>query len=295
MSRSYSPYPRWAPYAFAAPFLLTFAVFSVYPLFQSLVLAVQQTYGPEHTTWVGLKNFAFLAGDERFYKALSNTLIFAAGSVFIQLPCSLGLALLMNRPDLKGRAFWRLVFFSPAMVGTVFVAMIAALIFEKRTGLLNVALANLTLGWWDIDFPWLQEFVMPALILAALWQFTGFNMIYFLAALQSVDKDLIEAATVDGANPVQRFRHVTVPAIMPVATFVVLLSAIGSFQLFELPYIMLGGSGPNDRGLSIVMYLYTTGFDANDLGLASAIGWALAVILITFAVAQRVVGRYTEQ
>jgi ABC-type sugar transport system permease subunit len=133
-------------------------------------------------------------------------------------------------------------------------------------------------------------FVMPALIIAALWMYVGFNMVYFLAALQNVSRELLEAATVDGANAWHRFRHVTIPAIRPIATFVVLLSLIGSFQLFELPWVLLGGAGPDNQGLTVVMYLYQTGFQTNDLGYASAIGWVIALILFAFALVQNRIG-----
>jgi len=137
---------------------------------------------------------------------------------------------------------------------------------------------------------------MPALVLVALWMSVGFNLIYFLAALQNVNKDLLEAAQVDGANAWQRFRNVTLPAIRPVAAFVVLLSLIGSFQLFELPYLMLNESaGPNNQGLTLVMYLYQQGFDRGDLGFASAVGWVLAVALFVFAIIQRFASKNSEQ
>jgi ABC-type sugar transport system permease subunit len=126
--------------------------------------------------------------------------------------------------------------------------------------------------------------------------YVGFNMVYFLAALQNVDRSIEEAAIVDGAGPWQRFRHVTIPAIRPVAGFVVLLSIIGSFQLFELPFVLLNNTaGPDNRGLTIVMYLYQTGFEIGDLGYASAIGWSLAILLMILAVAlRRVLKRYED-
>ncbi|MFN7020338.1 MAG: carbohydrate ABC transporter permease, partial [Phycisphaerales bacterium] len=222
-------------------------------------------------------------------RAVRNTLLFAAGSVFIQLPLSLLLALLLNRPGLRGRMFLRAVFFSPVLVGVVFVAMIFGMLFEKRTGLINQSL-HATFGW-DLDFPWLQQFVIPALIIASLWQYVGFNMLYFLSALQSVRPELVEAASIDGAGSWRRFLHVVVPQIRPVASFVVLLSIIGSFQLFELPYVLLNGTaGPDNSGLTVVMYLYQTGFDQGDLGYASAVGWLLSTILIGFAIMQRRLG-----
>lgn len=278
---------NFAPWLFLTPFLGLFALFTVWPLLHSLVLAMQQTYGPGHTTWVGLHNFKFLFSDPLFWKATANTVKFALGSLFIQLPIALGLALLLNRPNLKGRAIFRLIFFSPSLVGLPFVAMLFAPIFERRTGLLNVMLHNLTAAW-DPDFAWTQNYIMSALIIAAVWMYAGFNMVYFLAALQNVSKDLLEAAEIDGAGPWQRFWHITLPEITPIAGFVTLLSVIGSFQLFELSYIMLNNTpGPDNRGLTIVMYLYQTGFQTGDLGYASAIGWVLALMLIAIAMIQR--------
>jgi ABC-type sugar transport system permease subunit len=121
--------------------------------------------------------------------------------------------------------------------------------------------------------------------------YVGFNMVYFLAALQSVNNDALEASAIDGASAWQRFRHVIIPDIQPVAGFVVLLSIIGSLQLFELPLILLNGPGPENRGLTLVMYLYQNGFERNDLGFASAVGWTLAIILMSLAFLQRRLSR----
>lgn len=278
--------PLWAPWLFLAPFLLTLAVFLAWPLAQSVLLSFQQTHGPRTSAWVGLDNFRFLLSDPLFWRAAGNTALFAAASVFLQLPLSLGLALLLNRPGLKGRAFYRLIFFAPSLVGLVFVGLLFSLMFEKRSGLINTLLHR-AFPAFDPEFAWLQVHVMPALVVAALWLYVGFNMIYFLAALQNVPDELLEAASLDGAGPWDRFRHVVLPAILPVVSFVVLLSLLGSFQLFELPFILLGGPGPDNRGLTLVMYLYQTGFAAGDLGYASAIGWMLALLLGSFALVNR--------
>lgn len=284
---------RWSPYVFVAPFVLVFCVFTLYPLLQSVRLSTMQTFGPRSETFVGARNFQYLLGDPLFWKAVRNTCVFAAGSLFVQLPCSLGLAMLLNRPNLRGRAIFRLIFFAPSLVGLVFVAIIAALVFEKHTGLLNVALHD-AVGF-DIDFPWLDRYVMPAIILAALWVYVGFNMVYFLAALQNVSRDLVEAAMIDGASKWEQFKNVTIPAIRPVASFIVLMSLIGSFQLFELPYVLLNnGGGPDNQGLTIVMYLYQTGFQTGDLGYASAIGWVLAIALAAMAFVHRRLSRNEE-
>ncbi len=275
-----------APWLLLGPFLACFGVFFALPLVQSVGLSMRQTFGPAASEFVGAANYRNVMADPLFWKAVRNTVVFTVGNVIIQLPLALLLAMLLNRPGLRWRGALRAIFFAPVLVGVVFVAMIFGVIFEKRTGLVNQALHSM-IGW-DLDFPWLQRYVMPAMIIASLWQYLGFNMVYFLGALQNVRKELIEASTLDGAGPWQRFRHVVVPQIRPVASFVVLLSIVGSFQLFELPYVLFNGTaGPDNRGLTIVMYLYQMGFDQGDLGYASAVGWLLAALLIVFALLQR--------
>lgn len=277
---------RFSPYLFVAPFVLTFSIFTIYPLIQSVRLAMHQTHGPTASVFVGFKNFLWLFKDPDFWTALRNTAVFAAGSLVTQIPAALGLALLLNRKDVRLRGFWRMIFFAPSLVGLAFIAILAGLIFEKNTGLLNVVL-HAAFGF-DREFPWLQLYVMPALLIAAFWMSVGFYMVYFLAALQNVSPDLIEAAMIDGAGPWQRFWHVTLPSIRPVATFVMLLCLIGSFQLFELPYLLLNnGPGPDNQGLTLVMYLFLKGFDQGDLGMASAVGWLLALILFVLALLQQ--------
>ena len=282
----------FAAWGLLAPFLLLFALFTAYPIGRSLLLSTQQTFGPGTTVSVGATNYGAILRDPLFYQALLNTTVFTLGSVFIQLPLSLALALLLNRPGLRGRAFFRMIFFAPSLVGLVFVAIIFSLLLEKRTGLINIALHR-TIGF-PLDFPWMQQYAMGALIVASLWMFVGFNMVYFLAALQNVSKELEEAAYIDGAGPWQRLLNVTLPAIAPIGTFVVLLSIIGSFQLFELPWIMFNGPGYDNRALTVVMYLYQAGFEVGDLGYASAVGWLIALVLIVAAVAQRYFGRGHE-
>ena len=275
---------RFAPYLFISPFLLLFAVFGLWPIIKSLVLSFYATSGPKDAVFVGARNFQFLWSDPDFHTAVKNTSVFAFWSAALQLPLALGLALLLSRSWVRGRELFRLAVFSPYLVGQVFVGVLFAVLFIPQYGLLNQVL-HATIGL-PLDTKWLSNpvLVMPALILTALWMYTGLHMIYLLAALQSVERELYEAAQVDGANSWQQFRAVTLPGIRPVLIYVLILSTVGSFQLFELPYIMLGNTpGPNNSGLTIVMYLYQTGFITGDLGYASAIGWTLAtgVLLIS--------------
>ena len=278
-----------APYLFLAPYLVVLLVFTLYPLANAAVLAFQQTNGPATRAFVGFDNFRFIFSDPTFYQALKNTTIFAACSVLVQLPLSMGLALLLNEGKGRARALLRLVLFSPNLVGQIFVGVLFSVLFTARYGLVNRFLQ--ALFGWGLEQQWLQDpaLVMPAIIIAALWLYVGFNMIYFLAALQSVDKTLEEAARVDGATRLQVFWNVTLPSMRHVVVFVVVTSLIGSYQLFELPLALLSssnGRGPDNAGLTVITYLYDVGFVTGDLGLGSAVGWVIAIIIFTLSLLQ---------
>ena len=271
--------PRYAPYFFLAPFFTLFGVFMVYPLFDSIRLSTYSVRGMRNQTFVGLENIERLLADPLFWTALWNTAYFAAGSLLLQLPVALALALLLSNARLKGRNLFRLSFFSPVLISGVFIAVIFYLLYDRRYGLVNRVLGS--------EIQWLQDpdLVMPALVLAGVWRWAGFNMVYFLAGLQSIRQELYEAAAVDGAGPWQSFVHVTIPALKPVIAFVVITSMIGSFQLFDLPYVLTEG-GPGNASMTMVMYLYKHGFEFINLGYAATIGWALAVIIGVISIIQ---------
>ena len=291
---------RTAPWWFLSPYLVLTLIFFIYPFIYAIILAFYQTNGPKSWSFVGLENFAFVLADGDFHIAVRNTTIFALASILVQLPLSLGMALLLNSKKDRLKSVFRLILFSPYLVGQIFVGIIFSVIFMPRYGMFNRFLQEVT--GWGLEKRWLENpnLVMPALIIAAMWMYVGFNMIYFLAALQNVDQNLEEAALIDGANPWQLFWAVTFPAIKPVVLFVVVMSTIGSYQLFELPYALLqnaagvAGYGPKDSGLTIVGYLYRTAFEAGDLGTGAAIGWLLAIIIFTISFVQMKIGRGLE-
>ena len=282
---------RSAPYLFLLPYFIIVAAFFLYPLAYATRLAFYYTVGPKSQIYVGFDNFKFILLDHDFHVALWNTLLFCVFSLFVQLPLSLGLAMLLNAKNDKTKSFFRLAIFSPNLVGQVFVGILFGVLFTPQYGLFNQLIQKLT--GWGLQERWLSnpQLVMPAIIIAAMWLYVGFNMIYFLAALQNVDQNLIDAARIDGAGPFGIFINVTIPAITPVATFVVVMSTIGSFQLFELPFNLLqqGGSsgyGPKLSGLTVVGYLYREGYDAGNLGIAAAVGWLLTLIILMISVVQ---------
>jgi ABC-type sugar transport system permease subunit len=209
--------------------------------------------------------------------------------VFLQLPLSMGLALLLNSGSDRLKGFFRLVLFSPNLVGQIFVGILFSVLFTPRYGLINRFVQ--ALFGWGLEEQWLGNpaLVMPAIVLTALWVYVGFNMIYFLAALQSVDKSLEEAARIDGASRFQVFWNVTLPSMRHVVVFVMITSIIGSFQLFELPLALMpasNGRGPDNAGLTVIAYLYDVGFNSGDLGLGSAVGWVVALIIFAVSLLQ---------
>jgi ABC-type sugar transport system permease subunit len=286
-SRFWSLQHRAAPYLFVLPFALLFLCFTLYPLVRSLVLSTYKTVGPRHEIFAGLDNYRFILGDRLFWLAVTNTVSYTIAFLCCQIPLALGLALLLNSKRVWGRSAFRFAFFSTHLVGNVFVAVLFAQLLSPRSGLVNLAISKL-IGR-QVEISWLgnPNLAMPSVLIAALWLSVGFGMIYFLAALQAVDQELYEAAEVDGAGPLSKFWHVTLPGIRPVLIFMILVGTIGAFQLFELPWVLFQQTpGPDQRGLTIVMYLFQMGFQVNDLGLASAVGWMLVLMILVVALLQ---------
>lgn len=278
---------RYAPYLFVSPFVLLFLIFMVYPLGRSIVLSFYQTAGPERQRFVGRGNYAFLLRDRYFWIAVANTAALTVSFLLVQLPASLGLAILVNAKVVRFKSFFRFAFFSTHLVGGVFASVLFIQMLNPRQGLINRGL-GLFIGHIP-QIPWLTDPLLAraAILLAWLWLSVGWGMIYFLAALQSVDTELYEAADVDGAGSWRKFWNVTVPGIQPVLIFMILIGTIGGFQLFEIPYIFFtNDAGPDLAGLTIVAYLFSTGWQAGDLGYASAIGWALVVLIFAVSLVQ---------
>jgi ABC-type sugar transport system permease subunit len=273
---------RYAPYLFVAPFVILFCAFMLYPLGRSVWLSLYKVASPRTMRFMGLGNYWFLAHDLVFLWSVLNTVYFTVAFLLLEIPLALGLAIVLNSPRLRGRSFLRLAFFSPHLVGGVFVAIIFNLLLTPRHGLVNRAIGGI-FPFIGTETQWTGKpaLTMPAIVMAALWLSVGYGMVYLLAALQGVDRELYDAADVDGAGRWARFRHVTLPGIRPVLRFLIVVGIIGSLQLFELPYVMFGQTtGPAGSAMTIVMYLFAMGFETGDPGYASAVGWALVVIIL---------------
>ena len=268
-----------APYVFISPFYVLYAAFMLYPLVSSMWTSFHFQRTLDTHVFVGLFNYRILLGDPLFWQALFNTFYFTCGVLFVQLPVALGMALVVNARFLRRRNFFRLCFFSPTLVAGVFVAIIFRQIYHPDYGIFNML--------FGVDISWLEEqwLIMPSIIMTSVWQSAGFNMLYFLAGLQGIRRELYEAAEVDGANRWQSFVNVTLPGLRPILIFVVIISIINSLQLFDVPFVLLDGEGPGGHGRTIVMYLYQK-FEPSELGLACATGWTLAVLIFAVTMAQ---------
>jgi len=283
--------PEAAPYVFLSPFVVLFAVFGVFPLVFSLYLAFQSwepTSGLGAMQFVGLDNYAFALQDEWFWKSLKNTAWLALVSgvpqhlVAIPLACFIDSSFKRLRNGVVG------AYFMPYITSTVAIAILFSSLFSTDYGLINVFLNALAavpvLGWLvpagAIDWLGDPDHIKPAIAMVVFWRYVGFNVVLYLAALQTIPADLYEAARMDGAGRLQRFFFITLPSLKPMIFFGVTLSVIGGLQLFEEPFILTGGRGGSDQsGMTTAIYLYRMAFDFNDFGAASAMSWLLFIVV----------------
>lgn len=274
--------PHWAPYLFISPFLVLFVVFGLFPLGFSLALAFlswEPTSGFGAMQWVGLENFRFALADEWFWKSLRNTLWLAVASGVPQHLVAIPLAVFIHNAFPRGRDAMAGAYFLPYITSTVAISILFSSLFSADFGLINLALKSL-FETGRIDWLGNPAFIKPAIALIIFWRYLGFNLVLYLAALQTIPKDLYEAARMDGAGTVQQFFHITLPGLKPMIFFGVTLSVIGGLQIFEEPFILTGGKGGSDQAaMTSAVYLYRMAFDFNDLGGASAMSWLLCIVV----------------
>ncbi|HQT95055.1 MAG: sugar ABC transporter permease [Acidobacteria bacterium 37-71-11] len=275
--------------AFITPALALIAVFFVVPVVVGFLLAATDfdiyAVGDLATArFVGLGNFAALFHDPVFWKALGNTFYFVLVGGPLSVAVSLAAALLVNARLVRFKGLFRTVYFAPVVTTMVAVAVVWRYLYHPRFGLLNQLLALGGLG----PVNWLGDprWAMPAVILMAVWKNFGYNMIIFVAGLQSVPATIYEAARVDGAGPWRQFRHLTLPALRPMLVFVGVITMVGYFQLFTEPYVMTNGGGPLNATLSIVMYMYKQGFRWWNIGFGAAVALVLFLIILAGTLVQ---------
>ena len=277
-----------AGYTLTTPYFIFFALFVAYPLIFSFVLVFHHWSIVGPLEWAGLSNFEELIGDNLFWRSILNTLYFIIIHVPLQVAVALVLASVLNS-KIPARGFFRAAFFLPVVVSGVAVTVLWRQMFSTNLGILNQILHYFGMQ----SVPWITDshWAMPSIAVMATWKNVGLYVVLFLAGLQSVPKQLYEAADMDGASTVQKFLYITVPAINPVVVMVLILSTLGGFSLFIEPYVLTGG-GPMNSTLSGVLYVYRQAFQFFRMGYAATIGFALAAVVMAVILLQR---RFTEQ
>ncbi len=275
-------------YLMSAPYIVYFLVFSAFPIFFSFFLIFHRWNIVGPMKWVGLANFNMMFSDPLFWTSIYNTVIFLLVHIPLQVVVALVLAEVLNQ-KIKARAFFRAAFFLPVVVSGVVVTILWKQLYSTDTGLINSMLV--AIGLSKVEWLTSPMMAMPSIAIMATWKNVGLYMILFLAGLQSVPAYMYEAADMDGATTLQKFRYITIPAINPVIVMVLIISTINGFSLFIEPYVMTGG-GPLNSTLSTVLYIYRQGFSFYKMGYAATLGFMLAAIIFTVVLIQR---KFIEQ
>lgn len=284
--------PRGAPYLLISPFVLLFLVFGLFPILFSFYLMFHTwdpVQGLDSMAWAGLDNISFAAEDPLVWTSLYNTLWLAVASGLPQHLVAIPLAYLINERLGNWRNAAMGAYFLPYITSTVAIAIMFSTLFSTDYGAVNALLQGMAQSPWlagvlpqsNIDWLGSPETIKPVVALVVFWRYVGFNVILYVAAMQSIPRDLYEAARMDGANGLRIFWFITLPQLKPMMFFGVTLTVIGGLQLFEEPFILTGGKGGIEyAGMTTAMYMYRTAFDFNDFGLASAISWMLFVVIL---------------
>jgi multiple sugar transport system permease protein len=262
-------------YLFASPWLLGLLFFTLGPTIASFVLSFTEYPLIVPPTWIGLTNYANMLTDELVVQALKVTFLYSLGAVPLGLISAFLIAILMNQ-GIHGIRVFRTVYYIPAIISGVPVALVWMWVLNPDFGVLNSALR--TIGIVGPAWLFSREWVIPAFIMMSLWS-VGAPMVIFLAGLQGIPAHLYEAAEIDGATTIEKFFNVTIPMMSPVILFNLVLGVIGSFQIFTPAYIMTSG-GPANASLFFGLYLYDNGFRWLKMGYASALAWLMFIIIL---------------
>ncbi len=282
-------------YVFLAPTVVLFGMYTVWPSVSSLVYSTLEWRGLGlERSFTGLENYRRLLTDPLFWKSLWITLLIIVVTVPLRVGAGLLLALVLNNPRLPLAGLLRTAFFVPVVATTAIVGIVMGFVLDPSAGPINEVLSIFGAG--PVDFLGSSRTSLWAVMGVHVWKWLGVTLIYWLAALQTVPRELLEAAETDGAGPAARLRHVTLPLLRPFAVIIVVLTVIETMQIFDLVVTMTGG-GPYFSTLATEVYIYDTAFGAArpDLGYASAIGVAFGVLTVLLMVLLTLVMRLAQR
>jgi lactose/L-arabinose transport system permease protein len=273
---------RW-PYLFISPFYILFLIFGVYPILFSLYLSFTEWKGLGPIKFIGLKNFELLLKDKVFWQAMTNGVILFFMYVPIMTFLALVLAVVLNSKRVRGFRFFRTLIFIPYIMNIVAAGFTFRLMLNEKYGLVNVLLSTFNIP----PVPWLESVWggRVSLCLLVIWAWLGYNMVIMLAGLQTIPSELTEAALIDGASPTQAFFYVTIPLMRPVILFSVVLSTMGSFNLFSEIYNLTNG-GPMNATVTPVIMIFRQAFTNFRLGYASAMAYLYFIVLFALTLIQ---------
>lgn len=274
-----------APYVFILPFVLTILLFWLYPIGNGVLLSFQDVLKDK---WVGFDNYSRLLTDKMFFKAVYNSVKYMIGTLILLIPFPLLFASLLNSKLMKGQGFFKSVYFLPALTSVVVAGTIFRLIFgEMESSLANQIMQMLgrsPIKW--LKGEWTGYF---ALLIVACWRWTGVNILYFLAGLQSIPTDIYEAASIDGASKWQQFIKISFPLVKPTTVYVLTISIYAGLSMFLESFMLWkGNNSPQNIGLTIVGYLYRQGIEKRAMGYACAVGLVLLIVVMAINMIQLV-------
>jgi multiple sugar transport system permease protein len=272
-----------AAWGFMLPSLVVLGIFVVYPMTQALYLSFTEYNVIQPARWIGLENYQQLVSDPAFRNALVNTLYYAGVTTPVSVALALGLAILLNN-RLPLRGFLRTSVFLPVVLSLAIVAIAWSFLLDPNIGLLSYWLSKVGIV---SEQGWLRDpnLAMPAVMLVGIWKNVGFYMVMYLAGLQSIPRELHEAASIDGAGPWRRFRRITWPLLANQTMLITILAAIATLQAFDQIFVMTRG-GPFFQTETVVMMIYRVGFQEFGFGYASAMSWVLVLLIFGLSMAQ---------
>jgi len=267
-----------------APFLLIFLVFSVFPVLFSLYLGFNRWDGFTDPQWVGLENYGRALRDPVFQKAIGNTIYLWFWSSVVTIGLALGISVLINDYVAFGKSYFRMVFLLPLLVAPAIAAIVLRVFFSANGGIVNLLSGAMT--GTPSYFDWLgsEAFIKPLVVLLVVWRWTGWYIIIFMAALQSIPRDIYEAARMDGVGRWAIFSRITLPLLLPSVAFAAITATLGGLQMFDEPYVLTQGlGGTNNSATTLGMYLFATAFTRLNFGVGSAVSWYTfaAVVILT--------------
>ena len=312
IARFFADQTKWTPYVFVAPFLITFCIFTLYPMLRAIVIGFEEKVGFTGTQWewVGLANFVeAITDDPRMLinlegetlrllgaeiavpvwlgVALKNFVFYTLGSLATQLPLAFLLAWLLTSRPLKAKGLWRTVFFIPSVLPGVTMGVVGAWFFHETRGFFNEVLMQTGLITDRIAWMNYPKYIMPILLTVAFWQYMGNHAVFMIAGMTGIDEEILEAAFVDGANGFQRARYIILPMLKPVFAYISITAAAGSLMAYQVPYVLLGTTGgARGQGWFFMPYITQMAFDQQRWGYATAIGWIVFFIAVVITVFQ---------